>query len=139
MSNARILKGKHFRISADIIDRRKKLLPKFFSAKKAGKAAYFRRACLSMADYFRLRCATQTMLFFFHSFRFVMYRSHRVNSILSLFTILVARPSRLVASLLVPSKTVNKNNKIQKKKRPRRKLLSTMSLRPPGFTCNVRI
>ena len=48
MSNARILKGKHFGISADlpkeIVDRRKKLLPKLFAAKKAGKAAYFRRA-----------------------------------------------------------------------------------------------
>ncbi|XP_067024761.1 uncharacterized protein [Acropora muricata] len=48
MSNARILKGKHFGISADlpkeIVDRRKKLLPKFFATKKAGKAAYFRRA-----------------------------------------------------------------------------------------------
>ena len=48
MSNARILKGKHFGISADlpkeIVDRRKKLLRKFFAAKKAGKAAYFRRA-----------------------------------------------------------------------------------------------
>ena len=48
MSNARILKGKHFGISADlpkeIVDRRKKLLPKFFAAKKAGKVAYFRRA-----------------------------------------------------------------------------------------------
>ena len=48
MSNAMILKGKHFGISADlpkeIVDRRKKLLPKLFAAKKAGKAAYFRRA-----------------------------------------------------------------------------------------------
>ncbi|XP_015759378.1 PREDICTED: uncharacterized protein LOC107338657 [Acropora digitifera] len=43
MSNARILKGKHFGISADlpkeIVDRRKKLLPKFFAVKKAGKGA----------------------------------------------------------------------------------------------------
>ena len=43
-----ILKGKHFGISADlpkeIVDRRKKLLPKFFAAKKAGKAADFKRA-----------------------------------------------------------------------------------------------
>ena len=48
MSNARKLKGKNFGISADlpkeIVDRRKKLLPKFFAAKKAGKAAYFSRA-----------------------------------------------------------------------------------------------
>ena len=48
MSNARKLKGKNFGISADlpreIVDRRKKLLPKFFAAKKAGKVAYFSRA-----------------------------------------------------------------------------------------------
>ena len=48
MSNARILKGKHFGISADlpkdIVDRRTKLLPKCFAAKKAGKAAYFMKA-----------------------------------------------------------------------------------------------
>ena len=48
MSNARKLKGKNFGISADlpkeIVDRRKKLLPKFFAAKKAGKAANFSRA-----------------------------------------------------------------------------------------------
>ena len=48
MSNARKLKGKKFGISADlpkeIVDQRKKLLPKFFAAKKAGKSAYFSRA-----------------------------------------------------------------------------------------------
>ena len=48
MRNARKLKGKNFRISADlpkeIVDRRKELLPKFFAAKKAGKSAYFSRA-----------------------------------------------------------------------------------------------
>ena len=47
-SNARILKGKHFGISSnlpkEIVDRRKKLLPKSFATKKVGKAAYFRRA-----------------------------------------------------------------------------------------------
>ena len=48
MSKARKLKGKQFGISADlpkeIVDRRKKLLPKFFAAKKAGKSAYFSKA-----------------------------------------------------------------------------------------------
>lgn len=48
MSNARKLKSKNFGISADlpkeIVDRRKKVLPKFFAAKKAGKSAYFSRA-----------------------------------------------------------------------------------------------
>ena len=48
MSNARKLKGKKFGISADlpkeIVDRRKKLLPKFFAAKKVGKSAYFSKA-----------------------------------------------------------------------------------------------
>ena len=47
MSNARRLKGKGFGISADlpkeIVDRRKKVLPDFFAAKKAGKSAYFSR------------------------------------------------------------------------------------------------
>ena len=45
----RIVKGsKKFGISAhlpkEIVDRRKKVLPKFFAAKKAGKSAYFSRA-----------------------------------------------------------------------------------------------
>ena len=48
MSNAKKLKGKNFGISADlpkeIVDRRKKVLPNFFAAKKAGKSAYFSRA-----------------------------------------------------------------------------------------------
>ena len=48
MNNVRKLKGKNFRISADlpieIVDRRKKALPKFFAAEKAGKSAYFSRA-----------------------------------------------------------------------------------------------
>ena len=49
MNNARKLKGKKFRISPDlpkeIIDRRKKVPPKFFALKKAGnKSAYFSRA-----------------------------------------------------------------------------------------------
>ena len=63
MNNARKLKGKNFRISADlskeIVDRRKKARPKFFAAKKAGKSAYFSRAepnnYLLMADYVLLR------------------------------------------------------------------------------------
>ena len=48
LNKARKLKGKVFGISADlpkeIVDRRKKLLPKLFAAKKAGKPAYFSRA-----------------------------------------------------------------------------------------------
>ena len=48
MSNAKKLKGKKFGISADlhkeIVDRRKKALPNFFAAKKAGKSAYFSKA-----------------------------------------------------------------------------------------------
>lgn len=48
MRKARNLKGKDYGISADfpkeIVDRRKKLLPKFFAAKKEGKPAYFSRA-----------------------------------------------------------------------------------------------
>ena len=48
LSNARKLKGKkNFGISADfrkeIVERRKKLLPKFYEAKKAGKRVYFSR------------------------------------------------------------------------------------------------
>ena len=48
LNKATKLKGKVFGISADlpkeIVDRRKRLLPKFFAAKKAGKPAYFSRA-----------------------------------------------------------------------------------------------
>ena len=48
LSNARKLKGKkNFGMSADypkeIVERRKKLLPKFYEAKKAGKRVYFSR------------------------------------------------------------------------------------------------
>ena len=48
MSNARKLKRKKIGISADllkeIVDRRKKVPPTFFAAKKAGTSAYFSRA-----------------------------------------------------------------------------------------------
>jgi len=55
LNKARKLKGKVFGISADlpkeIVDRRKKFLPKFFAAKKAGKPAYFSRAEPSRTNY----------------------------------------------------------------------------------------
>ena len=72
MSNARKLNGRKFGISADltieIVDRREKVLPEFFVAKKAGKSAYLVRRSpinfLLMANYFLLSLANQTMFFF---------------------------------------------------------------------------
>ena len=70
MSNARILKGKHFGISAylpkEIVDRRKKLLQRKRARQPIlGELSLIN--CLSRADYFRPRCASKTMLFFYSS------------------------------------------------------------------------
>lgn len=74
MSNARKLKGKKFGISADlpkeIVDRRRKVLLKFFflQRRRASRPFLLGRSpinCLLMANYFLLRLATQTMFFLF--------------------------------------------------------------------------